>query len=148
MRKGQGLSLNVIIVAAIVLVVLIVLWLVFTGRIGLFGQGLEATEKNCKSLCTGLGVYEMDHFGAECTGDQLEARKFEKKEGEITRYQYCCCKKKTTTTSPEGEGKTCSQLGGELCSGATPKCKAGQSVSGATDASPTVPCCKSGQCEA
>jgi len=32
--KAQGLSLNVIIVAAIALIVLIVLWAVFTGRMG------------------------------------------------------------------------------------------------------------------
>jgi hypothetical protein len=32
--KAQGLSLNVIIVAAIALIVLIVLWAIFTGRMG------------------------------------------------------------------------------------------------------------------
>ena len=35
-RKGQGLSLNVIIVAAIALIVLVVLIMVFTGRIAIF----------------------------------------------------------------------------------------------------------------
>ncbi len=40
-KKGQGLSLNVIIVAAIALIVLVVLVAVFIGRINIFGQGLE-----------------------------------------------------------------------------------------------------------
>lgn len=40
-KKGQGLSLNVIIVAALALIVLVVLIMVFTGRIGIFTKGVE-----------------------------------------------------------------------------------------------------------
>jgi hypothetical protein len=40
-RKGQGLSLSVIIIAALALIVLVVLVMVFTGRIGIFEQGLS-----------------------------------------------------------------------------------------------------------
>jgi hypothetical protein len=39
-KKGQGMSLNVIIMAAIALIVLIVLVFIFTGRIKGFGTGL------------------------------------------------------------------------------------------------------------
>ncbi len=46
MRKGQGLSLNTIIIAAIVLIVLIVLWAIFTGRMGSFTTGV----KECRGL--------------------------------------------------------------------------------------------------
>ena len=35
-KRGQGLSLNVIIVAAIALIVLVLLVVIFTGRIGIF----------------------------------------------------------------------------------------------------------------
>jgi len=41
MKKSQ-LSLNTIIIAAIVLVVLVVLWSIFKGRMGAFSTGLEA----------------------------------------------------------------------------------------------------------
>ena len=40
-KKGQGLSLNVIIVAAIALIVLVLLVMIFTGRIGFFKSGVE-----------------------------------------------------------------------------------------------------------
>lgn len=40
-KKGQGLSLSVIIIAALALIVLVVLVMVFTGRIGIFEQGLS-----------------------------------------------------------------------------------------------------------
>jgi len=40
-KKGQGLSLNVIIVAALALIVLVVLVAVFTGRIGVTTQGID-----------------------------------------------------------------------------------------------------------
>ena len=44
-KKGQGLSLNVIIVAAIALIVLVVLVMIFTGRIGIFEKGLSQEGK-------------------------------------------------------------------------------------------------------
>ncbi len=40
-KKAQGISINTVIIAAIALIVLVVLIAVFTGRIGLFGQGLD-----------------------------------------------------------------------------------------------------------
>lgn len=43
-KKSQGLSLNVIIVAAVVLIVLIVLWAIFTGRIGAFSTETEIQD--------------------------------------------------------------------------------------------------------
>ncbi|MEA2036587.1 MAG: hypothetical protein U9O94_03710 [Nanoarchaeota archaeon] len=50
MKKGQGLSLNTIIIAAIVLIVLVVLWAIFTGRMGVFSQGLTdiTRDKTCE----------------------------------------------------------------------------------------------------
>jgi len=45
MKKGQGLSLNTIIIAAIVLIVLIVLWAIFTGRMGVFSKGVSDVTK-------------------------------------------------------------------------------------------------------
>jgi len=52
-RKAQGLSLNTIIIAAIVLIVLIVLWAIFTGRMGGFSLGLGTTQ-SCDSACNAL----------------------------------------------------------------------------------------------
>jgi hypothetical protein len=40
-KKGQGLSLNVIIVAALALIVLVVLAAIFVGRIGMFDRGIS-----------------------------------------------------------------------------------------------------------
>ncbi|MFH2027601.1 MAG: hypothetical protein ABIJ08_00545 [Nanoarchaeota archaeon] len=57
MKKAQGLSLQTIIIAAIVLIVLIVLWAIFTGQIGGFSKGVTETKKDCKSICTATGIY-------------------------------------------------------------------------------------------
>lgn len=43
-RKAQGLSLNTIIIAAIVLIVLVVLWAIFTGRMGKFTQDIKTQD--------------------------------------------------------------------------------------------------------
>ena len=42
-KRGQGLSMNTIVIAVIVLFVMVVLLLIFTGRISIFGSEL----KNC-----------------------------------------------------------------------------------------------------
>ena len=39
-KKGQGLSLNMVIVAAIALIVLVIIVAIFTGRISIFGKGV------------------------------------------------------------------------------------------------------------
>ena len=44
-KRGQGLSLNVIIVAALALIVLVVLVMVFTGRIAIFDKGIGQESK-------------------------------------------------------------------------------------------------------
>ncbi len=40
-KKSEGLTLNVIVIAVLVLLVLIVLILIFSGRLGLFNQGIN-----------------------------------------------------------------------------------------------------------
>ena len=45
-KKAQGLSLNTIIIASLVLIVLIVLILVFSGRMGIFNLGLNDATDN------------------------------------------------------------------------------------------------------
>ena len=54
MKKAQGLSLNTIIIAAIVLIVLVVLWAIFTGRMGGFSTSYSSTQ-SCKDACTAAG---------------------------------------------------------------------------------------------
>ena len=45
-RKAQGLPLNTIIVAALVLIVLVVLILIFTGQMGDWIQGIGKSRKD------------------------------------------------------------------------------------------------------
>ncbi|MBW2979888.1 hypothetical protein KY360_00545 [Candidatus Woesearchaeota archaeon] len=54
MKKGQGLSLNVIIIAAIALIVLVVLVAIFTGRMGTWTESLRREEtKYCGPVPAG-----------------------------------------------------------------------------------------------
>ena len=64
-KKGQGLSLNVIIIAAIVLIVLVVLWAIFTGRMGTFTKEVvkcRGGDQNCMSrtVCEKTGAIAPD----------------------------------------------------------------------------------------
>ncbi len=47
MKKGQGLSLNAVVIAAIVLIVLVVLIMIFTGQFAKFAQMFGDTETSC-----------------------------------------------------------------------------------------------------
>ena len=52
LKKAQGLSITTIIVALIALIVLVILISVFTGRMGIFGKGLDEAStigSNCPS---------------------------------------------------------------------------------------------------
>jgi hypothetical protein len=46
-KKAQGMSMNVIIIAAIALLVLVILAVIFIGRMGTTRTGIE----QCKGLC-------------------------------------------------------------------------------------------------
>lgn len=48
-KKGQGLSITTIIVAAIALIVLVVLVAIFTGRIGMFSSGVD--DASSSGIC-------------------------------------------------------------------------------------------------
>lgn len=52
-KKGQGISINTIIIAAIALAVLVVLFAIFTGRLGSFSKGVQDTD-TCAQKCTSL----------------------------------------------------------------------------------------------
>ncbi len=79
MKKAQGISLNVIIVAAIALLVLVVLAFIFTGRIALFSKGLadcdEVAGASCEYDCSDLGEgYIKDPTRAcfDASGDVIQ----------------------------------------------------------------------------
>ncbi|MBI4452412.1 hypothetical protein HY637_03210 [Candidatus Woesearchaeota archaeon] len=54
-RKAQSISINTIIIAAIGLAVLVVLFAIFTGRLGKFTLGVEKTD-TCDQKCLSLNM--------------------------------------------------------------------------------------------
>lgn len=81
-KKAQGISINVIIIAAIALIVLVVLIAVFTGRFGMFAAGVRSTgdpTKQCASTENGGSLLN------ECsTGQRAIAA------SDIPPGQFCC----------------------------------------------------------
>jgi hypothetical protein len=67
-RKAQGLSLNVIIIAAIALLVLVILAIIFIGRMGTTTKGIDA----CKGQCIDESLEcneELGEYYKELPGD-------------------------------------------------------------------------------
>ena len=59
-RKAQGLSMNVIIIAAIALLVLVILAVIFIGRMGTTTRGIDQCKGSCVATsydCTSQGAY-------------------------------------------------------------------------------------------
>jgi len=102
-KKSQGISVNVIIIAAIALIVLVVLIAVFTGRFGGFTGGVKTTEEydapRCMSSCTNIG-YQRGHWAAEKeVNSDCSNRGYDKKD--VRNYgiprtdgMICCCEPK------------------------------------------------------
>jgi hypothetical protein len=85
-KRGQGISINVIIVAAIALIVLVVLWAIFTGRMGGFTTGVKGTQ-DCKAACGSAG-YDGGTSQAETCSDPI--KQLEGTWGDAGN-RYCCC---------------------------------------------------------
>jgi len=58
-RRAQGISINVIIIAAIALLVLVILSIIFTGRMGIFSHQV--------SSCNAKGGQCFDISGTTCS---------------------------------------------------------------------------------
>lgn len=87
-KKGQSISINTIIVAAIALAVLVVLFAIFTGRLGSFSKGVQETDtcaQKCASLNMQLGK-ELTEFDRSCGSEQYIS-------GSYSDGKYgCCCR--------------------------------------------------------
>jgi hypothetical protein len=88
-KKAQGLSLNTVIIAAIVLIVLVVLWAIFTGRMGAFNKGLDEQQEGltCDSAAIGGVVQDADAEGGCPTGSKI-AGSFNLADGKICCTQF------------------------------------------------------------
>ena len=68
MKKAQGISINMIIVAAIALIVLVVLVAIFTGRLGGFAKMLGIVtgdiNKDCSQIDPGYRTMSLDECNA------------------------------------------------------------------------------------
>lgn len=87
-KKGQGLSLNTIVIAIIVLVVLVVVIMIFTGVLGgVFVPGLSSCEDkggecNQGKDCGGINSGYTKVVGSYCKGS----------DGKSDRTTTCCIK--------------------------------------------------------
>ncbi|MBD3304651.1 hypothetical protein GF343_05935 [Candidatus Woesearchaeota archaeon] len=59
MKKAQGLPITTIIIAALALVVLVILFAIFTGRIAIFGRGVTECPGRCEMPYSETGEQPM-----------------------------------------------------------------------------------------
>ncbi len=96
-KKGQGLSMNVVIIAALAVLVLIVLALVMTGKFRVFGT----TTRDCSTLggeCVEYDDMIKDPF-LKCPENMVYTRGTNCEDSEPK--EYCCIFITEKTTSEE-----------------------------------------------
>ena len=82
-KKAQSISINTIIIAAIGLAVLVVLFVVFTGRFSKFGEGVRESSLTCEKGCKTVGYAQGFSRGGGGAGEtQIPGRFEDTKEGE------------------------------------------------------------------
>lgn len=84
-KKGQSISINTIIIAAIALAVLVVLFVIFTGRTKIFSEDVDKTTVNCNDACV-IGAYSFGSDNACSSGSSGITIK--------VRGKDCCCQPK------------------------------------------------------
>ena len=88
-KKGQSISINTIIIAAIALAVLVVLFAIFTGRLAGFTGGLQATD-TCGQKCSSLNLpNSADASQFDCS--QKPSGTFIAGRYSDTSNNGCCC---------------------------------------------------------
>ena len=81
-KRAQGLSINIIIVAAIAIIILVVLIAIFTGRLGIFSGVLGDASKTC--------IEQEGTLMDNCDSDQEEI-----KSSDAPALNKKCCKAKS-----------------------------------------------------
>ena len=86
-KKGQSISINTIIIAAIGLAVLVVLFAIFTGRLGGFTKGVQETD-TCAQKCSSLNLQKTIDvsFASDCKGQTIAG-----KYSDVASDKICCC---------------------------------------------------------
>ena len=90
MKKAQGLSMTTIVIAALALLVLVVLTLIFTGRMGTFARGLDENT-DCNTYCESSGYaggYKVISPNPLICDSDKEERKVR-----LTSTHICCCQR-------------------------------------------------------
>lgn len=81
LKKSQSISINTIIIAAIALAVLVVLFVIFTGRTKIFSESVDKTTVSCTDACKIGYVSGRDNAcPSESTGITI-----------TVKGQQCCC---------------------------------------------------------
>ena len=86
-RKAQSISINTIIIAAIALAVLVVLFVIFTGRFKIFSEGVKDTSLTCDKACKSVGYSKGDPQSSFSGCPNQISGKFEG----MGENQVCCC---------------------------------------------------------
>ena len=94
-RKAQGISINVIIIAAIALMVLVIISIIFIGRMGKTREEIDKCQTNggtCAEDCAALGEYSRETSSYKCYYGIADEIPEGKKVGDANPDLKCCIK--------------------------------------------------------
>jgi hypothetical protein len=88
MKKAQSISINTIVVAAIALIVMILIVMIFTGNITKWRRSADSCQSN------GGSCIDKDNIDTDCSGDYNQVRREYTcfKGTEVDNEKVCCVK--------------------------------------------------------
>ena len=95
-RKSQ-LSITMIITAIIGLIILVVIVLMLTGKLGAFGEGTSRAS-GCETICKTIGMDDLiitDQTETWCKGATMSGKKYKYMPGtysDVDEDKVCCCR--------------------------------------------------------
>lgn len=96
-KRGQGLSITVIVAAVIGLIIIVVVVMMLTGKLGGFSKGTTSAG-SCNTICQALG---MDGRHSDMTTEALclnpspsfDFKYIPGKFSDVLEVEVCCCKR-------------------------------------------------------
>ena len=86
-KKSQSISINTIIVAAIALAVLVVLFMIFTGRFKIFSEGVKGSDLSCNDGCKIAGYASGSSSSDSCNNRLVGSYR----DVDPQKNEVCCC---------------------------------------------------------
>jgi len=96
-KNAQGMPITIIVAAVIGLIIIVVMVMLLTGKLGAFGKGVESAA-SCETTCKAIGADSGSGFQKDLCKDYNDGIKTTRRKiisgtyPDVDKDGVCCCK--------------------------------------------------------